>query len=151
MDGSSSSSNKAVIAIIIIVLLVLAAGATIVVTNKTPSESSATKMTSTEFNKNVTYGDGTYSATGSYQTPGGREQIGVKITVKNGTVTDASLTEMGQTGEAQEYQSRFASEYKSHIVGKNISEIKLDRVAGSSLTSAGFNDAINNIAKQAQL
>lgn len=158
----SHSPNRAIVAIVVIALLAFAAGATIVLTSRPTTQDSATETASdlptdapltTDPGSSVgsgTFNDGTYSATGSYQTPGGTERVGVKVTLKDGVVTDANLTEMGQTGEAQEYQSRFASGYKAQVVGKKVSEIKLDRVAGSSLTSGGFNDAINDIAKQAQ-
>lgn len=156
----SNSPNKAIIAIVVVVLLLFAAGATIVLTSKPaaqdtsevasdlPLGSSSTELT--QIPDGATFTDGTYSATGSYQTPGGSERIGVKVTLSNGVVSDADLTEMGMTGEAREYQEQFASTYKSQVVGKKISEIKLDRVAGSSLTSSGFNNALNDIAKQAQ-
>lgn len=153
----SNSPNKAIIAIVVIALIVFAAGATIVLTSKPTVQDTATNTANdlptsapVVFDEDATFNDGTYDATGSYQTPGGSERIGVKVTVKDNVVSDVDLTEMGLTGEAQEYQSRFASGYKSQVIGKKVSEIKLDRVAGSSLTSNGFNDAINDIAKQAQ-
>lgn len=155
----SNSPNKAIVAIVVVALLLFAAGATIVLTSKPTARdtsevasdlpgSSSTELT--QIPEGATFTDGTYSATGNYQTPGGSERIGVKVTLSNGVVSDADLTEMGMTGEAKEYQEQFASAYKTQVVGKKISEIKLDRVAGSSLTSAGFNDAISDIAKQAQ-
>lgn len=153
----SDSPNKAIIAIVVIALIAFAAGATIVLTSRPNAQDSVTQTANdlptnapVTFEADATFVDGEYDATGSYQTPGGSERIGVKVTVKDGVVTDADLTEMGTTGEAKEYQSRFASGYRSEVVGKKVSEIKLDRVAGSSLTSSGFNDAINDIAKQAQ-
>lgn len=151
----SDSPNKAIIAIVVIALIAFAAGATIVLTSRPDAQDSISQIADdaptnapVTFEADATFVDGTYDATGNYQTPGGREQIGVKVTLKDGVVTDAELTEMGTTGEAKEYQSRFASGYKPQVIGKKISEIKLDRVAGSSLTSVGFNDAINDIAQQ---
>lgn len=157
----SNSPNKAIIAIVVVVLLLFAAGATMVLTSKPSTQDSSAEVASdlplessseetSTASSNAEVKDGTYSATGSYRTPGGAERIGVEVTIADGIVSEVDLTEMGQSGESQEYQSRFASGYKSQVVGKKISEIKLDRVAGSSLTSGGFNDAINDIAKQAQ-
>src|ERR1700722_17691610 len=39
-----------------------------------------------------TYKNGTYSATGSYDSPGGTESITVSVTVQNGVVTATSAT-----------------------------------------------------------
>lgn len=96
------------------------------------------------------YEDGVYTATGTYATPGGNESIDVAVTLENGEITDTSLTEKGMTGEAQEYQGRFAANYKELIVGKSIDEVSLSRVAGSSLTSNGFNDALDQIKDDAR-
>lgn len=158
---SSKSPNKAIIAIIVIVLLVAAATAAIVVTNKPaednvantsdlPAQTSAPSDTVVAAD-DVAFKDGTYRSTGEYQTPGGMEKIGVEVTLADGVVIDAKVTEQGKTGEAQEYQGRFVSGFKSQVVGKKISDIELDRVSGSSLTSSGFNAAIDDIEKRAQV
>ena len=156
---SSKSSNKAIIATVVVVLLVIAATAAIVLGNNKSSTDSSTTVSdspaststpSTSSSSTATLKDGTYSATGSYQTPGGVESIGVKITLTDGTITDASVTQEGKTGEAQEFQAAFASGFKSQVVGKKASEVSLTRVAGSSLTPNGFNNALDDIEKQSQ-
>ena len=160
---NTKSPNKAIIAAVVIVLLVIAATATIVMSNNKPKDNDAALTTQTATDMpttaptdtdttpvSTTFKDGTYSSTGSYQTPGGQESIGVKVTLANSVITDASVTKMGQSGEAQEYQTEFANAFKSKVVGKKVSEVKLDRVAGSSLTSNGFNNALSDIEKQAQ-
>lgn len=158
---SSSSPNKAVIAVIVVALLAVAAAATILLTNNNSSTDSAVNTasdtptvapssSSEPSASSASLKNGTYSATGSYQTPGGTESIGVKVTLTDGAITDASVTQQGKTGEAQEYQSAFASGFKSQVVGKKASEVNLTRVAGSSLTPDGFNRALDEIEKQAQ-
>lgn len=97
-----------------------------------------------------TYQDGTYSAAGTYATPGGRESIELSVTLVDGEITDTSLQQNAKTGEAEEYQSRFASGYKTLVVGKNIDEVSVSRVAGSSLTSNGFEDALDQIKDDAR-
>ena len=47
-------------------------------------------------------------------------------------------------------EQQFIDGYKSLVVGKDISSISLNRVSGSSLTSQGFNSAIQKIKSQAQ-
>ena len=49
-----------------------------------------------------------------------------------------------------EYQDDFVGGYKSQVVGKSIAEIQLGKVSGSSLTSRGFNEALDQIRNQAK-
>lgn len=97
-----------------------------------------------------TYKDGTYSATGAYMSPGGEDQLGVTVTLKNGLVTDVSLKLEAADNTSMRYQQRFASGYRASVVGKDISTLKVGRVSGSSLTPIGFNDAISQIKAQAK-
>lgn len=98
----------------------------------------------------VDYKDGTYSATGSYKSPAGPEQIGVTLTLKNNIVTDATVTPEATAKRSVMMQNDFAANYKPLVVGKNINDINLTKVSGSSLTPAGFNDALANIESQAK-
>jgi hypothetical protein len=155
--------NKAIIGLVVIVLLVVAATAVVIIsgegaTKETTSDATVSSSPEVSTSSSPTastaattggFKNGTYSTTGSYQTPGGQESILVKVTLADGVITDATVTQEGKTGEAQEYQSKFVSGYKSQVVGKKINEVNLSRVAGSSLTPIGFNDAIDDIEKQA--
>jgi uncharacterized protein with FMN-binding domain len=149
--------NPAVTAIIVIVLIAIAAAAVVALNNSQKAAAPVTSdSTSPSSNQSQApsptasqYKDGTYSATGSYSTPGGRESIELEVTLTGGTVQDTKLTQKGMTGEAKEYQARFASGYKTEVIGKSIDEISLSRVAGSSLTSAGFNNALDQIKRDA--
>lgn len=160
---SSSSPNKAIIGIIVIALLVAAATVAVVlsagnentdtesVASTSPSPTTESTASASSESESGDYKDGTYTATGSYQTPGGRESIGVTITLaSDGTISDSSLQLSTSGGETQQFQSKFASGYKSQVVGKRIDEVSLSRVAGSSLTSRGFNSAIEDIETQAK-
>jgi uncharacterized protein with FMN-binding domain len=98
----------------------------------------------------TTYKDGTYTATGDYSSPGGHEEITVRLTIDDNTVTATSATSNASGGEAREYQNAFISGYKKLVIGKNIDDLDLSRVSGSSLTSQGFNDALEQIKSQAQ-
>ncbi|HET8884228.1 MAG TPA: FMN-binding protein [Candidatus Saccharimonadales bacterium] len=95
------------------------------------------------------YQDGTYTATGEYFSPGGRESITVSVTLDNGEITESTVTPHAESGEAKDFQERFASGYKEFVTGKNIDEVSVSRVAGSSLTSGGFNDALEQIKDDA--
>lgn len=96
------------------------------------------------------YKDGTYSAVGSYRSPGGPDEIGVNVTLKDDIITTVSITPMPHDPTSKEYQAKFASGYQSLVLGKDISSVKLSAVSGSSLTPIGFNDAITKIKAQAK-
>lgn len=112
------------------------------------TQSDTTASTATP--NSATYKDGTYNASGSYRTPGGTESVDVQLTLKDGKVTDSTVTGSGSDRQAREYQSEFEQGYKQLVTGKPIESISLSRVSGSSLTSQGFNDALAKIADQAR-
>ena len=78
------------------------------------------------------------------------ESIQVNLTLKNGVVTDVSIQNSESDRESAAYQQDFASAYKSYVVGKQISGLRLGNVAGASDTTQGFDDAVSKIATQAQ-
>ncbi len=51
--------------------------------------------------------------------------------------------------ETERYQGEFIDGIADEVVGKPIDELNVSRVAGSSLTSGGFNDAVASIKEQA--
>jgi uncharacterized protein with FMN-binding domain len=95
------------------------------------------------------YADGTYTAEGSYNTPETTETIEVSLTLEGGVVTAVEVTGDPQAAQSQQYQGRFIGGISDEVVGKNIDEISVSRVAGSSLTSGGFNDALETIKSEA--
>lgn len=95
------------------------------------------------------YTDGTYSATGSYQTPGGEESIGVTVTLESGSVADVQTEPMPSNPTTELYQGKFSSGIKEQIVGTPLDELNVEKVSGSSLTSGGFSDAIEQIKSEA--
>ena len=95
------------------------------------------------------YKDGTYTASGSYEAPSGTESIDVSITVKDNKVAAVTVTPHATSGNQAQFQHQFASGISSVVVGKNIDSLAVSRVAGSSLTSAGFNRALETIKSDA--
>ena len=164
MNKSPKGTNTALIEIIVVVLLGIAATSVLIASNNVERNDSINPKDITKevpttntvvdeksiINEASNLVDGSYNARGSYLTPGGSESIDVMITLVNGKVTEASLTQNAITGESKEFQSRFASGYKAEVVGKNVDEINLSRVAGSSLTPVGFNSAIEDIKDEAR-
>ncbi|MGN6220513.1 MAG: FMN-binding protein [Microbacterium sp.] len=96
-----------------------------------------------------TYADGTYTAEGTYATPESLETISVTVTLQDDVITDVEVTGNPQKRESEEYQSKFIGGIAAAVVGQSIDDIRVSRVAGSSLTSGGFNDAIETIKSEA--
>lgn len=109
-----------------------------------PSSSSSALATS-----GAGYKDGTYSADGTYKSPNGTETVGVQLTLANGTVSAVEITEHPSNPNTRKFQGQFASGIADQVVGKSLDEIKVSKVAGSSLTSGGFNQAVEEIKTQA--
>jgi uncharacterized protein with FMN-binding domain len=95
------------------------------------------------------YEDGTYEATASYQSPNGTETIDVSITLADDVITAVEVTGNGESPDSKRYQGEFEDGIADVVVGKNIDEISVDKVGGSSLTSGGFNDAVEQIKAEA--
>jgi len=95
------------------------------------------------------YADGTYTAEGSYRTPETVESIDVTLTLQDDTVTDVEITGDHQARETENYQGQFIDGIADVVVGKKLDDLKVDRVAGSSLTSGGFNQAVERIKNEA--
>lgn len=148
--------NKALVAIIVIVLLAAAAAGAIYVMSgreePATSESTTTQTTNdsaSTTNKSGEYKDGSYAAAGSYNSPGGVERIEVSVTLRDGKITNTTATTKAASSTSRQYQSEFIDNYKELVIGKPIDEVELSRVAGSSLTSGGFNEAIEKIKQDA--
>lgn len=95
------------------------------------------------------YKDGTYSADGNYTSPNGTETVGVQLTLANGTVSAVEITQHPSNPNTRKFQGEFAGGIADQVVGKSLDEIKVSKVAGSSLTSGGFNQAVEAIKTQA--
>lgn len=113
------------------------------------TEATASSATSSPSAVAGEYKDGTFTADGSYQTPETVEKISVSITLSGGTVTKVSVTGDPQAAETTHYQTQFIGGISAQVVGKKLDEISVDRVAGSSLTSKGFNQALATIRTEA--
>lgn len=158
MDESSGNKKQIIAVLAVLIVIVAIVGGAVALGGKNnehdrshASTTSATSQASseTQADANATYKDGEYEATGDYTSPGGSQEITVSVTVKDGVITDTSAQEGATDSESREHQEEFIDSYKTQVVGKKLSEISLSRVSGSSLTSQGFNDAIQQIRDQA--
>ncbi len=96
------------------------------------------------------YKDGTYTATGSYFSPGGDEKLGVTLTLKDDIISAASVTPEPATPNGEKFQTIFEHNFQPLVVGMNISTVHLTKVSGSSLTGGGFDDALAQIEVEAK-
>lgn len=119
-------------------------------TTTTSSLSGSSTVSSSSASASSGYKDGTYSASSDYYVPHGSENIKVTLTVQGGVVTNSSIANSENNGESALFQESFASEYKSYVVGKPVSSLQLNYVAGASDTTQGFNDALQQIKSQAR-
>ncbi|MCK6081132.1 FMN-binding protein [Microbacterium sp. EYE_5] len=129
--------------------LALLAGCAGQTTTSPSDEPAGSGSTSQDASAGGGYTDGTYTADGSYQTPESVETISVTITLESDVVTDVEVTGDPQARESQQYQGEFIGGIADEVVGKNIDDIQVDRVGGSSLTSGGFNQALEKIRDEA--
>jgi hypothetical protein len=171
MNGQPNSKTRQLVAalavLIVIVAIVTAASlsnkkktANIVSTSSTASGGGATADPATDADSSgasagarlssASFKDGSYTATSSFDTPGGVDDITVSLTLKDNTITTVSARESATDHDSQEYDQLFNGGIESAVVGKKIDELTLSRVAGASLTTEGFNGAIAQIERQAQ-
>jgi uncharacterized protein with FMN-binding domain len=97
-----------------------------------------------------TYKDGNYSATGTYNSPGGKETLRVTIDMADDVITALAVTSVHIDSTAAAYETAFEGGIQDIVVGKDIDSLNIGPVAGSSLTSIGFNKAIGAIKVQAK-
>lgn len=93
------------------------------------------------------YADGAYTAKGQY---GGQPSfVTVDITLKDGIITAVTVTPHAYVPRSLELQRAFAAAVPRVVVGKRIDQVRVGKLAGSSGTPQGFNDAIRQIREQA--
>ncbi|MBI3494955.1 hypothetical protein HY004_03170 [Candidatus Saccharibacteria bacterium] len=156
---SNSNKNMIISATIIGATVLLIMGAVVVKgqpsTTPTTSTTSSTPASKPSNDSSGTttstspYKDGTYSATGRYSAPDGTQQIGITMTISNGTVTATSAENKANGRDSSQYEDSFIASYKDSVVGKKIDSLK-GVVSGDLLTLIGFEDALAQIENQAK-
>lgn len=109
----------------------------------------STAATTAEPPANASYRDGAYQANGTYQSPNGSENIIVAIVLKNDIVTEVEITTNPNNPTTANYQQQFADGIGAIVVGEDINTLDVTVVAGSSLTSNGFREALTAIKADA--
>lgn len=111
------------------------------------TETGAPAMEATEAGS---YKDGTYTSTGTYTSPAGQEEVEVTVTLADGVISDVQFVGKAVNEKSVFMQGVFSENYQPLVLGKNIDEVKLDKVSGSSLTPKGFNNALETIKAEAK-
>lgn len=154
MEESTGHTKQIVATLAVLIIVAVIAGGAVVAGRGDEGANTSTdtgaKTTQTA-NQNATYQDGTYQATGGYMTPAGSETIAISVTLQDGVITDTSAINKATDAEAKQNQQDFIDNYKQKVIGKKLSQVSLDRVSGSSLTSQGFNNAIQQIRNKAEV
>ncbi|MBN9213399.1 MAG: hypothetical protein ABS62_09945 [Microbacterium sp. SCN 70-200] len=119
-------------------------------TSASASATDSSTDSSTDTTSTSTYTDGTYTADGTYIDGGGTsETISVTITLEDDIVTAVEVTGDAASPQSQQYQTAFIGGIADVVVGQDIDTLSVSRVAGSSLTSGGFNNALETIKSEA--
>lgn len=115
-------------------------------------EEDATETETDNATSGLDYQDGSYTVNSSYALPnGGSHDMKVTFEVASDTVTAVSVVFDGDTsGGSTPNQSRFLEAMQPLVIGQDIDNIALSRTGGSSLTTGGFNDALELMKNQAQ-
>ena len=149
---SMPAPRRATLLTTIIAIAVAAATAGCATTDTdvaTPSSASNTSVATpgSPSSRRSKYADGTYTATGQYG--GLPSSIGVTVILVDDVITAVTVTPRATDPTSLDYQTRFAQAIPALVVGRNIDEVNLSKVAGSSGTPDGFNAAIQRIKAEA--
>ncbi|MEQ1665680.1 MAG: FMN-binding protein [Bdellovibrionales bacterium] len=115
----------------------------------TPAQSTARTSTTNTGTKTL-YKDGTYTSEASYRVPHGTNTIAIKVTVSNDKISAVSAENSYSDRESRGYISGFMDALSGAVVGEKADSANVSRLAGASLTSDGFNQALESVVSQAK-
>lgn len=113
--------------------------------SSTYSENSRFKNT-----EEVSFKDGTYTVEDAYYVmPGLSEPMRTTVTLNDGIITDVSVAFDAKDIHSEYHQRGFVAAYKAEVIGVGITDVPFSRIGGASLTTGGFNDALQKVMNQA--
>lgn len=130
-----------------VLLLTAACGGSEEPADATPTTSETSSTTDDSSSSAVN--DGDYEGEGEYSNPGGQSKVKVELTLADGKIADITVTPEATNGTSKGFQQKFAGGIADEVVGKSLDELDVSKVSGSSLTSLGFNQAIDQIKADA--
>lgn len=86
-----------------------------------------------------------FSESVNYNPEGRSESIAVSVELNGSVITQISSTHSMNDGKSRMYQRAFEAEIQPLVVGKDIKTLNLSRVAGASLTTDAFMQAVEGI------
>tara|TARA_B100000745_G_scaffold292321_1_gene233051 strand:+ start:354 stop:1280 length:927 start_codon:yes stop_codon:yes gene_type:complete len=96
------------------------------------------------------YQDGLYTSTISYEIPYGYvEPMEVTLQLEDNIVTDVSASFVVVNPVSENYQQLFLGYVSKEVVGKQVDDVALSRMAGASLTNRAFDAALSEIKAEA--
>lgn len=146
------NSNKYIVPVAVVLVVIVAAAAYKILNKKSSEEGEVIATASAQPSVSAgagVYENGTYEVVGDYRSPAGPEHINVSLTLTDGVITEAEVVSPATHPTTKKMQALFIGGYRSFVIGKNIDEVELTKVSGSSLTPKGFNDAVSKIKAQA--
>ena len=136
---------------------IAAAAATVVLAGCSSSDREPSRATSTSSPRSTqgpeqeaqagSYRDGTYEATGWYG--GLPSHHDVTLTIADDLITDVTVSTPAEDPTSLEYQQAFAAALPDEVIGRDVDEVQIDRLAGASGCPDGFMDALEQIKTQA--
>lgn len=118
-------------------------------TPTTPASTTPT-TTNSSSSSDLTYKNGTYSATASYRVPGGQNSLTVALTIASDKITAVKTTSSYDDRESQRYVDSFESGISSAVVGSSLADAYVGRVGGATLTTGAFDDTLQTIMNNAK-
>jgi hypothetical protein len=96
----------------------------------------------------TTIPDGSHGTKVTYFTPKRDEYtMEISLTTENGIITDSTIV-YSNGAEVDPNAQRFEGAYKEMVIGQSIHDLSLSRVAGASLTTNAFNEAVAKIVAE---
>ncbi|MFA7285052.1 MAG: hypothetical protein WC004_04515 [Candidatus Absconditabacterales bacterium] len=92
--------------------------------------------------------NGTFKFADKYMTPGGEEPMDVTVTIVDGVITAVEAKNVAILPKSVSFQDKFIAGVAGVVVGKNVSDVEITNINGSSLTAQAFNKALNNLELQ---
>jgi len=120
-------------------------------TNVNSSETKTSSASSSSIKTTQRFKDGTYTEIGTYRSPAGPEEFELSLTLENDVIISSSFKAKATNEISLKLQNAFKDGYSQLVVGKPIDRVKLDVVNGASLTTKGFNEALDKIRTQTKL
>lgn len=104
-------------------------------------------MPATAITQAPTYKDGTYTAIGTYG--GLPSHLTVTVNLQQGLLSKVQVKTHATDPTSLDYQRRFADAVPQVVEGKPLKDVNVGKLAGASGCPIGFNDALDQIRKQA--